>query len=158
MEANKNQKTFKVKINEKFFYFEKKLVTGCEILEKSENMPVECYTLYQKFKKGDFEKIDLNEEVDLSQIGVERFVVKPPEIFHYFVDDEPESTEQKELTPNQILELAGINPVEDFYIVQIFEDRSQLSYQEKPNENITMVCPAMRFISVFRGETQVAGI
>jgi multiubiquitin len=148
---------YRIKVNEHFYLFEQKIITGKEVLKKSGNIPVECFTLYQKFKKCDFEKIDLNEEVDLSKKGIERFVVKEAEVFHYFVDDEPETTDQKELTPKQILELAGITPVEDYYIIQIFADGNQESYQNSSDTIIKMTCPAMKFISVFNGETPVAG-
>ncbi len=156
MESKTKIRKYKVKIDMKIFCFEKKIVTGKEILEKSGNIPVECFSLYQKFKKSDFEKIDLNEEIDLSKKGIEKFVVKEPEVFHYFVDDEPETTDQKKLTPKQIFEFAGISPVEDYYIIHLLTDGSQESYEGRINDKITMTCPAMKFISIFIGVTEVA--
>src|SRR5436190_9870993 len=103
-----HRKKYKVKVGSDFFIFDHHIVTGLEILEKAGIRPLECYWLYQKLKGCDFEKIDLTEKVDLSGGNVEHFVVKPTEVFHYFVDAEPETTDQKTLTPNQILENAGI--------------------------------------------------
>lgn len=149
-------KKYKVKIDDEYFIFDHHLVTGKEILEKASKTPVECFTLYQKLKHSDFEKIDLNETVDLVKPGIEHFTVKPAEVFYYTVDEEPETTDQKELTPNQILELAGINPVTDYYLVQINSDVSQTSYRDTPSTPIIMRCPAMKFVSIFRGETPVS--
>lgn len=147
---------YRVRIGDKYFVFNHHILNGRELLEKAGKNPVECFWLYQKLRHCDFEKINLNEKVDLSKPGIEHFVVKPIEVFNYTVDGEPEMTDQKELTPNQILELAGITPVSDFYLVQINPDESQISYKDKPNDPIRMKCPAMKFVSAFRGETPVS--
>lgn len=149
-------KKYKVKIDNEYFIFDNQIVTGKEILEKVFKTPSECHSLYQKLKHNDFEKIDLNEKVDLTKPGIEHFVVKAPEVFFYTVDNEPETTDQKELTPNQILELAGIKPVSDYYLVQINHEGTQTSYRDIPTTPIKMMCPAMKFVSVFRGETPVS--
>ncbi|MDB4582385.1 multiubiquitin domain-containing protein [Draconibacterium sp.] len=149
-------KRYKVKVDNEYFVFDNQFATGKEILEKAYKTPVECFTLYQKFKHCDFEKIDLNEKVDLAKSGIEHFVVKPPEIFHYTVDGEPETTELKELTPNKILELAGIKPVSDYYLVLKNPDGSEISYKGKPEEPITMLCIGMNFVSIYNGETPVS--
>jgi hypothetical protein len=149
-------KRYRVRIDNEHFIFDHHLTTGKEILEKARKVPVECHSLYQKFRNCDFEKIDLNETVDLSKPGIEHFVVKPPEVFYYTVDDEPETTDQKTLTANQMLELAGITPVTDYYLVHIKPDGSQISYKDRPDTPIQMECPAMKFVSAFRGETPVS--
>lgn len=149
-------KKYKVKVGDHYFIFDHHIVTGKEILEKAGISPVECYWLYQKLKGCDFEKIDLTEPVDLAQGGIEQFVVRPTEVFHYFVDGEPETTDQKEMTPNQILENAGITPVKDYYLVRINPDGSQDSFKDTPDKPIKMVCPAVKFVSAFRGETPVS--
>jgi hypothetical protein len=149
-------KKYKVKIDDVFYVFNNQFITGIELLEKAEKTPVECFTLYQKLKHSDFEKIDMNEKVDLAKPGIEHFVTKPPEVFHYTVDDEPETTDQKQLTPNQILELAGITPVSDYYLVLVNTDGSQVSYKDNMMVPILMRCPAMKFVSIFRGETPVS--
>lgn len=147
---------YRVKIDNDYFVFNHQIVTGKDILVKAGKTAVECYVLYEKFKHCDFEKIDLNEKVDLAKPGIEHFVVKPTEVFYYTVDEEPETTDQKVLTPDQILELAGIKPVSDYYLIQKNPDGSEISYKGKPNEPIKMLCPALKFVSIYNGETPVS--
>lgn len=147
---------YRVRVDEALIIFNHEMVTGAELLQAAGRVPPECFALYQLLKGHDFEKIGLNDQLDLSRKGIERFVVKPPEVFNYFVDDEPETTDDKELTPDQILELAGITPASDYYLVQINPDGSQISHKDDPATPIKMRCPAMRFVSVFRGETPVS--
>ncbi|MEQ8360380.1 MAG: multiubiquitin domain-containing protein [Cytophagales bacterium] len=147
---------YKVRIGNEKYTFDQECVTGSEILIKAGYTPIECYTLYQKLRGCNFEKISSTEKVDLSKPGIERFVVKEPEVFHYSVDGEPETTDLSELTPVKILELAGIKPVSDYYLVQVLEDQSQVSYKDKPNDPIQMKCPGLKFISVYRSTTPVA--
>lgn len=149
-------KKYKVKIGSHYFIFDYNVVTGKELLEKASITPIECFWLYQKLTGCDFEKIDPTEKVDLAKGGVEHFVVKPTEVFNYFVDSEPETTDQQELTPNQMLEAAGLTPVADYYLVRINPDGSQTSLKDSPSTPFKMVCPAVKFISAFRGETNVS--
>ncbi|MEJ7678743.1 MAG: multiubiquitin domain-containing protein [Segetibacter sp.] len=149
-------KKYRVKIDGHYYIFDHQLVTGRELLEKAAITPIECFWLYQKLKDCDFEKIDLKEKVDLAKGGIEHFVVKPTEVFNYFVDNEPETTDEKELTPNQILQAAGLTPVSDYYLVRINSDGSQTSLKDSPNIPLKMGCPAVKFISAFRGETNVS--
>lgn len=149
-------KKYKVRIGDDSFVFDHHLVTGKDLLIKAAKTPIECYTLYQKFKGCDFEKISLSETVDLSKPGIEHFVVKAPEVFHYTVDGEPETTDEKSLTPTQILDAAGVEPVSDYYLVLVNADGSQVSYKDKPDEPIEMKCPGSKFISVYKSATEVA--
>lgn len=149
-------KRYKVRIGDQHHVFETQVVTGQEIMEKTGITHPECFWLYQKLKGQDFEKIDPSEKVNLAKPGIEHFIVKPTEVFHYSVDDEPETTDQKELTPNQILADAGITPVKDYYLVRVNSDGTQQSYVNAGDTPVKMVCPAVRFISVFRGETPVS--
>jgi hypothetical protein len=149
-------KKYRVKIDNDYFVFDHHIVTGKEILEKAGKIPVECHSLYQKFKHGDFDKVGMTDKVDLLKPGIEHFVVKPAEVFYYTIDKEPETTDLHSLTPNQILEFAGITPVSDYYIVQINPDNTQVSFKDKPTEPIQMKCPGLKFVSVFRGETPVS--
>ena len=148
-------KRYGVRIGENHFIFDHQIVTGKQILEKAGLIPAECHSLYQKLKGCDFERISLNEKVDLGKPGIEHFVVKPPEVFHYTVDEDPESTEEKFLTANQILLAAGLKP-EDYYLVQVFADGTQESYNDKPDQPIEMKCPGLHFSAIFRGETPVS--
>ncbi len=149
-------KKYRVKIGGHYYIFAHQIVTGRELLEKAGITPIECFWLYRKLKDCDFEKIDLTEKVDLAKGGIEHFVVKPTEVFNYLVDNEPETTDQKELTPNQMLEAAGLMPVNDYYLVRINPDGNQTSLKDSPNTPLKMVYPAVKFISAFRGETNVS--
>ncbi|MEL7585268.1 MAG: multiubiquitin domain-containing protein [Prolixibacteraceae bacterium] len=149
-------KWYRIKIGDDYYIFLKQFVSGEEILEKVGVTSTDCFWLYQKLKNHDFERISLTEKVNLAQPGIEHFVVKPTEVFNYFVDNEPEMTDKKELTPNQILEAAGITPVSDYYLVRINVDGTQESFANSPNQPIKMVCPSMKFVSVFRGEVPVS--
>lgn len=149
-------KWYRVKVGKNYHIFLKQFVTGREILENAGITETECVWLYQKLKDCDFEKIDLTEKVNLAKPGIEQFITKPTEVFHYFVDGEPETTDKKELTPNQILEAAGITPVKDYYLMKINADGSQQSFADSADTPLKMVCPAVKFVSVFRGETPVS--
>ncbi len=74
-------------------------------------------------------------------------------VFEYTVDDEPQSTDQHTLTPNQILTRAGIDPA-THYLVEIVGN-TQRSYQGKPDVPIHMH-QHMKFVSVFTGPTPVS--
>lgn len=146
---------FKVRIDDAVYEFGTSTVLGRDILKAAGKLPAECYTLYEKLKGCDFEKINANEKVDLSRPGIEQFVVKPPEVFHYWVDGEPETTDNAQLTANQILEAAGYNSKE-YYLVQINDDGSQISFENEPDKHITMKCPGLKFTALYRSSTPVS--
>jgi hypothetical protein len=62
---------------------------------------------------------------------------KHEHLIHYFVDDEPESTSEKVLTPVQIMTSAGIDPKTN-YLEQIVPGHDPISYKDKPEEKIEM--------------------
>jgi hypothetical protein len=66
-------------------------------------------------------------------------------LIHYKVDDEPESTTEKFLTPVEIMRSAGIDPKTN-YLEQLIEGREPISYKDKPEEKIEMR-NGMRFIT-----------
>lgn len=140
------EKEYEILVNGEKLFFEKPDVTGKLILEKAGLTPVRCFTLYRKLKGCDFTKIDLDEEVDLSNPEIEHFVTKEPEVFNYHVNKEPETTDKKFLSPIEILKLAGINP-EHSYLIQLNEDGSETELAYKPEEKIKMVCIGLKFIT-----------
>ena len=146
---------YKIKVDDLILEFRNSIVTGSEILVKAGKTPVECFSLYQKFKGCDFEKISLDEKVDLSKPGLEHFTVKPPKVFNYTVDGEPETTDKKHLAANEILRLAGLNP-NDYYLVLINPDGSKVEYKDNPETQIEMKCPGLKFIAAYRSGTTVA--
>jgi hypothetical protein len=74
-------------------------------------------------------------------------------VIEYIVDGEPERTNERVLTPTQILRHAKIDP-STHYLIQI-EGEHQESYQGKPETPIHMH-PHMNFISVSTGPTPVS--
>jgi len=61
---------------------------------------------------------------------------RPSQPITFTVDGEPAQTTEHQLTPNQILGLAGIDPA-SHYLVQVM-GRHQTSYQGKGEEPITV--------------------
>ena len=149
-------KRYKVKIEDQYYIFDHHLVSGKEIVEKRFHSHPECHSLYIKLAHCDFDKIGLSETIDLAQKGIEHFVIKPTDVFTYKLDGESEMTDKKELTPNEILELGGVTPIEDYYIVLKNADGTEVSYKGRSTERIKMRCPAMTFVSIFNGEVPVS--
>ena len=135
-----------IEVNGNKIDFNDPRVNGREILTKAQKVPVECFSLYLKKQGCDFERISLDEQVDISDKRVEKFVTKEPEVFNYTVNDEPEMTDQSSLMPDQILKLAAISEKE-FYRVQVFPDGTKQDYAFAPHEPIKMVCTGMKFIT-----------
>lgn len=77
----------------------------------------------------------------------------PPHTITFTVDDEPVTTEDRSLTPVDIMTLAGVDPA-THYLVQV-QGRHQTSYQDKPNEEIK-VHPNEVFVTVSTGPTPVS--
>jgi hypothetical protein len=146
LKQKKMKNMYRIVVDDREIEFEKPKVTGREILEKAGKTPVDSFTLYQKFKDDDFKKIGLEDLVDLEREGLEKFVTKEPEVFNYTINGEPEMTDKKELTPDEILRLAGINH-ETHYLVQLLLDHDKEIYAYCPHEPIRMECTGMKFIS-----------
>lgn len=72
---------------------------------------------------------------------------------HYTVDDEPQSTTQKELTPVQIMKNAGINPDKN-YLVEI-DGPTKKSFKDTPTVPIQMR-EGMKFVTHFIGPMPVS--
>lgn len=150
-------KKYRTTVDGKPVVFTHEKVIGEEVLKAAGLVPTECYSLYLKQKHCEFELIRPHDEIDLTEKAVEHFISKPPIVFHYSVDGETETTEEQQLTPNQILELAGVTPVKDYYLVKVDKaGGQQVSYRDAPDAPIKMECPAVLYISVFRGETPVS--
>jgi len=68
---------YKLKIDKAEYTVHKQHISGKEILELAHKLPVEQYELRQKLPEGKTQKIGLNDIVDLSQHGIERFMTLP---------------------------------------------------------------------------------
>lgn len=151
-----HDKHYKVKIGPDYYVFHKQWVTGREILEKAEYKHLECHILYLLIRGCELERIELDRRVDLAKPGIEHFVVADPEVFHYYVDDEKQETEHKELTPNQILTKADIKPIKDYYLVKLLSDGGRDSYKDRMDQPIRMVCPPAKYLAIHNGPTPVS--
>jgi len=154
--ASKKTKTYEALVGEKRIVFDHAKVTGSELLQKAGEKYPECVTLYQKLKGCDFERISLTEEVDLSHPGLEKFVVKQPEVWQYYVDDDPETSDKPVLSANEILTNADLTPTSDYYLIEYDHAGNETSHKESPDAPIKLKCPGSKFVSVFRGETPVS--
>jgi hypothetical protein len=76
-----------------------------------------------------------------------------PHQFGYFVDDEPQTTPEHQLSSVQIMMNAGID-TSNHYLVWI-HGNVQTSYQDTPCDPI-QIHEQMRFISIYTGETRVS--
>lgn len=155
-EESSKQKKYLIIVDNVTVEFNKPEVTGMEILIKVGKIHAKCYSLYQKFKGCDFEKIGLDQIVDLSKHGLEKFTIKEPEVFHYTLDDEPETTDQRSLSANQIMQNGGVTPVKDYFLNEIDNNENEISHKDTPDAQIKMKCPGSTFVSIFRGATPVA--
>lgn len=71
----------------------------------------------------------------------------------FTVDGEPVTTQERKLTPVQIMELANVDPATS-YLVRV-EGRHQVSYKDTPNEVIE-VHEGEVFVTVPTGPTPVS--
>jgi hypothetical protein len=72
---------------------------------------------------------------------------------HYTVNDEPQKTTKKELTPVEIMRHAGIDPQQN-YLIRIEGDHKK-SYKDEPTKEIHMH-DHMKFITNFTGPKPVS--
>ena len=78
---------------------------------------------------------------------------RKPQTTTFIVDGERVSTEERVLTPVQIMELAEVDPATN-YLVRI-EGRHQISYKDRPNEEVE-VHEDETFVTVSTGPTPVS--
>ena len=71
------QHEYKIQIDKGIFEAPVSRMTGRELLELADKKPAEQYAIYLKVKGGQPRRISLDEKIDLSQPGVERFVTLP---------------------------------------------------------------------------------
>lgn len=133
-------------INSKIVLFDHPAVKGRELLEKGGYLPVTCHALYMKLAGCDFEKVSLEQIVHLDNPGQEHFVTKDPDVYPYTINKDPELTEEKELTPDQMLKLAGLN-AQQFYLIQKEESGEDRVLAFLSGEPFRMHCSGLHFIT-----------
>lgn len=145
-EGHVKPKIYVALVNETELAFHHPEVTGTELLKAAGFEHLQCHTLYQKLKGCDFDKVALDDVINLADEGIERFVTKGPDVFNYGVNGEPETTDKKELTPYQIMQLKGVHP-HNHYLVQLLPDGKRIVYAYCPDEPIKMDCRGMKFLT-----------
>jgi len=72
-EAPPNAKKYQVRIDTEKYIFEKRIVTGRELLEAAGKVPVANWRLHEKLHGGQMIEIGHDQDVDLGAQGLERF-------------------------------------------------------------------------------------
>lgn len=144
---------FDFKVNGKEYSSNEGTISGGQILEIAGFLPVDDFNLFKKIEHGDFEPVQEQEIVNLKAKGIEMFKVKPKRELKFEVDDERYTTTEIELTPVQILSIAGLKP-EQYYLKQII-GHQEISYKDKETELISMLHNP-KFISCKKEPTTVS--
>ncbi len=73
-------KRYRIRVDDRHFVVEKPTITGREVLTLAGKVPPESFILTLKIRGGGVRTIQLDEEVDLTQPGVERFNTLPRQV------------------------------------------------------------------------------
>lgn len=68
---------YRIRVDKNVYIVSGPLIKGRKILEISNHTPPDYWRLDQRFRGGATKKIELNEEVDLTAPGLERFMTLP---------------------------------------------------------------------------------
>ncbi|NDV25971.1 multiubiquitin domain-containing protein [Desulfovibrio sp. JC010] len=106
-----DQTCFKVKIDDSMFEFGETMVTGHQLLTIAHKHPLDEHIIYQKLKDGQFEEIRLEESVDLSQPGLERFkTFRSAESYRFTVDGRKFEWGAPVITGRRLKKFADVAP------------------------------------------------
>lgn len=72
-----HKKSYSFRVDKQKFTVDQETTTGLEILELAQKTPPERYQLNQKFRGGAVETVSLNDVVDLTCPGLEKFMTIP---------------------------------------------------------------------------------
>lgn len=73
-------KTYRIRVDDRFFVVSKSTMTGREILVLAGKNPPESFILTEKSKGGALRTIELDETVDFMAPGIERFNTLPRQV------------------------------------------------------------------------------
>ena len=124
---------FTFKLNGREFSSTDPIVSGQDILNIAGFDPDEQYEILLKIGDHKFEPVQLNEEVDLSQPGKEKFQVKAIKQLKIIVDGDDVFIDECFMTPNEIIQKVGLKPSE-YYLKQI-KGQNEITY--KSDEDAT---------------------
>jgi Prokaryotic E2 family E/Multiubiquitin len=68
---------YRIRIDRKFYVVQQTQITGRQLLALAEKTPPERFSIFQKLHGGEAKKISLDENVDLTTPGIERFYTLP---------------------------------------------------------------------------------
>jgi len=68
---------YKVKIDHEYFVFDHRFVTGRELLERANELPVTKYEIEKRMHGGHYVAIEYDQKVDLGEPGIEVFETFP---------------------------------------------------------------------------------
>lgn len=127
---------FKIIVNEKSFECSQSKIIGAELLNLIGLNHSTEYEILLKLSQKEFEPIELNESIDLTNPEIETFIVKPYPSVTFELDDEDYPFEQIFMTPIEIMAIADIDAAK-FYLKQII-GAQEISYKNDENHLICM--------------------
>lgn len=141
-----NKKKYNATVNEVEISVTDPKQTGKSILIEAGIKNYDCVDLFQIISKANFEKISLEEPVDLSKSGSEIFITKPAEYLKYTINNDPELTDKKSLTADEIIINAGLDPKKHFLIL-LKADGGKESFARRGDSIVKITCPPLKFIT-----------
>lgn len=109
--APAQKKIYKVKIDGEKHGFEDPIVTGTQLLNAARKHPLDEHLIFQRLKNGQFEEIRLDESVDLTQPGLERFkTFRSGESYRLTVDGRRFEWGAPEITGHMLKRFARVDP------------------------------------------------
>lgn len=145
--------SFKFKVNKEQLSSDNKIISGAEILRIAGFEPEEDFDLYKKIQGHEYEPIQLDENVDLEEPGIERFRASVRKAIRFEVDDEVYQTEEIELTPIDIFKIVGLDSSK-FYLKQI-KGHMDITYKNDEHKIINML-GHLKFITCKREAATVS--
>ncbi|MFI5451358.1 multiubiquitin domain-containing protein [Pedobacter sp. UC225_61] len=146
-------KPFDILVNERTFKFDAPSITGKQLLVLVGLPHSVDYEVLYKLSKKEFEPVQLDEEIDLTNPEIETFFIKPLPSTKIEVDDETYPVALLFMTPKEILVLAGIN-ADNHYLKQILEHK-EITYKNDMDYVIAIV-NKMKFVSCKLSPTTVS--
>ncbi|WKN46439.1 multiubiquitin domain-containing protein [Tunicatimonas pelagia] len=128
--------TFHFRLNQEKFETTHYKISGEEVLKRGGLEPPTDYELLIKLNEKGFEPVQLNEQIDLREAGVEGFLAKPYKKLTISIDDQPVEIEECFSTPRKLLEKVGKNS-ESYFLNQMIEDR-EIGYRNDPNHKVSI--------------------
>jgi hypothetical protein len=110
METNEDK--YQVIIDDKRFSFTDPIVTGSQLLNAAKKRPIDEDIIYQWLEDGQLEEIRIQESVDLTKPGMERFITfKSAESYRFTIDGQKFEWGAPEITGRKLKILADVDPL-----------------------------------------------